>query len=570
MTRNQPQSPPALSLYEPSSPLSFSLGLDSDSDDNGNDTEANRFAPKEGASLLTTETVGANKSSKLAEDACHFLATYEPEYGARSKKRLCANDDKDSDGNNDIFQREATEKAVTPTHRQSPLRDVTMQRKKLRSSVDFPQSQPAWDLTRPWCAESAIDWHPPVDENLFDRTFHRHTQTTSAISEVESTREDSRLFGVGLFEDEFITEEDLARAAEKLGEDACIAPERMASDLLARLLHASDPMEDSALLEAKYAAHSLNVYEDTLLCLAVGQGRLQVTTEKIVWSGEVVPSGSGLAEDTIVREGVHAPQATLAFFFTRLSDVRTKHLENEPPVLMITVDHSLFLQFAFSRGLPKLADMCAATIKSAIQITNRRRKPSAAVTPDEATEEVDEAHRSTYDTGNDLLMHFSTASDQETRVAESTATRNAIVKDLELRLFACADLRHDVVEAQKCRDAALAAAHLTYFDTLRRLSGALARNVQELGTSKMLDTGESTAALVECKLCYAEKDTHVIEPCGHRLCGTCALRLCETSRQCPWDRVIYDEIRLQRKGLCKALVELKDPVSQEARQSEMQ
>ncbi|KAI9139980.1 hypothetical protein BKA69DRAFT_597618 [Paraphysoderma sedebokerense] len=181
-----------------------------------------------------------------------------------------------------------------------------------------------------------------------------------------------------------------------------------------------------------------------------------------------------------------------------------KSIGNEKPMVMITVNETLFIQFPFCDE--QNAALCVEKIRS----LQRGHIPN---------EENDSATN---------IPSFITNNHPESFEALIQRERDSKMQAIE------DEYRVKLRELQQAKDRKI--------QELRSRENS--QVISKLQSDDLLDIVKAnlSSEVGDCQLCYDSTESKVILPCHHRLCSSCAEKLIETSSKCPWDRNEFEKI----------------------------
>ncbi|KAI8835807.1 hypothetical protein BJ741DRAFT_607000 [Chytriomyces cf. hyalinus JEL632] len=326
--------------------------------------------------------------------------------------------------------------------------------------------------------------------------------------------EDPDTFGFGSFSDVFITEQDLERAQEKLGESNV----RTNSDIV---LEALQKVSTSAVAEDSIVrltpSTEILFSANAALCsdfLIIGRGRISIADMHITWTGKLISLDNSMSTcETVLQWPVaqwkDVRQKTVSVTAqqdggqdTKMSE-DTDDGEDEQPILLISTDSRLFgrvsLQFQFDFSWQ--SDECLETVhriqqESQLPVASQDDTVSDSVQTDSIAQSSSES---------------SFESSKRQLIAEHENTMDAIHREYQEKLAAAQ-------ENYATRLAQLEESRLTMHTPVKA-------RIPLLRTVK------------ECGICCDELEQYELEPCGHRICGGCFDRMSAPEGwKCPWDR----------------------------------
>ncbi|KAI8050997.1 hypothetical protein BDF22DRAFT_694314 [Syncephalis plumigaleata] len=545
-----------LYLYEPSSPLN--LDLDVNFEQENSDSDALETAKD------TTDSVqNIDGLTRLTRD---LQTEHASPVGTRKRHystRLTLS------GNSQTESPEYNSEAVATNDTTSQLQNNLDKcpSKRARTDVDNVKLQQNKQLSMASTSAIRSNGASHVDSTNTTQLDDHNTSTiefSMIFDEHDYSHEANDVFGLGLFREECITDEDMQQSLKKLGEEMAKSQRELALEAARRLIDACASNETSPTLSEHYtiSTNSIDFNEPVLLChnsLIIGSGRLSLIEDGVLWQGQMLVESScnddssnpsnteSLAHLSVMG---YTAYKSLVFTFLRLSDVRVKCIPDEPVLLLITYDDSQFIQFAFlnekqcnnngssnrsdSGIVYKILEQIQSRLAYSLeQQRNNQHTPIATALPSTQDSQSD-----VLNTANTMTVSSSEASlSNEDWIPLAMTVAQKVEKEVE-QMNSC--LRQEIQQAQQIRDNTIRDAYQAYLNTLNEMKQ------KYLSTSKTLvgdDNDDSHVQLAECQLCYANKDTHIIRPCNHRLCGDCAIRLQESSVFCPWDRDKYTLIQ---------------------------
>ncbi|KNC50027.1 uncharacterized protein AMSG_05785 [Thecamonas trahens ATCC 50062] len=403
------------------------------------------------------------------------------------------------------------------------------------------------------------------------------------LSGLAFQEQDLDCFGIGSFEETFITEEDLERARRKHAENTA-APtldELVAS--LGRFATAAGGGGDGGVVVLVPAPVVLCL-DGTPIGLA-GEVRLEAG-ERLVWDGvrvaraDVDESAEGEDENAQAEansEAAGAPPPSsdglsrsrgsskeaqpLAFCFplAQVGDVRVKDVEQVDAsawrALHVTVAGAQHVQFVVPSSGPGAV---ARSVLDAAQTTVLAAQPEVEPVAEPQSQQEATSPQATAGQAFSLsITTLSSASGKGSKIIEKQNGLLAKSRKLLGEKHATA-----VARAEAVRDAAIAAAHAAYAAAVERaeesteaqweaevakatkLVRVFARDAEvsvtqppgaESAERAERAEEEGSDGLPECAICYTSRVDTVLLPCRHEMCGECVARLPQPLT-CPWDR----------------------------------
>ncbi|ORY05647.1 hypothetical protein K493DRAFT_333464 [Basidiobolus meristosporus CBS 931.73] len=361
-------------------------------------------------------------------------------------------------------------------------------------------------------------------KSLFKAQVPEPEVKSNAATNGRNGPEDS--FGLGSFDDVFITEEDLEKAREKLAEDQVKTNEQVWSEHLESLLAIGKNNTDST-----WQFNAEQAFEEISICsnyITLGHGKLNICQDGIRWEGELLSADK--AKETLSSQPstlsiTRLDNEILTFGFDVTTDIRHKCLPDDQPTILVTIGESRFLQFLFKRGDEKDAEHFVGLVKAAQQEFNTRN--------------VSANSQPTIPTANAIQS-------QEKNMARKSPRVSLVKSPIGIKaLLQNESYKALVEEAQSRRQEMIQHAEAEYKATIANL---IVNYESELSSqTSMMGIVDSPvrpahAPPEECQLCFSVEESKVIKPCGHRMCEECAVRLKDISDRCPWDRVVYTSI----------------------------
>ncbi|KAG5463583.1 MAG: hypothetical protein BJ554DRAFT_6300 [Olpidium bornovanus] len=373
-------------------------------------------------------------------------------------------------------------------------------------------------------------------------------------------------FGLGSFDQVFITEQDLDRAREKLLEDERRSPAEAMAISLEKLKAASRTGCEESLAERDAAdlaaSRESPIYEQVAICcdwvtLGIGSMSFCGVTEAIRWRG-------------LVSQVLQHGPVDLTFWRTDVSDIRVKRLSDEQPRILVTLRREnaadLFVQSEFAESDVDSIEGC---IERFTRRTNLGSLPSEVTPANESDGLENTATRAAC-----LNVEVNTGENSESRLDKTDRDLDSAEDDEVYRVA--------VNAAYSRRDELVSLAEEELQNSLQKLDEER-RKRQTLGkktagislsagrpqapeaTGARERDGGGESALGDCKLCWDNEETHgdgandvaqhycgrfncvtVLQPCGHRLCELCAKRLQDSTTLCPWDRMDFVSVVCRR------------------------
>ncbi|TPX33776.1 hypothetical protein SmJEL517_g03414 [Synchytrium microbalum] len=183
-----------------------------------------------------------------------------------------------------------------------------------------------------WSPTSKLD--PVVTSSTSVQGINEALPPAPTMTEAPNSLPDNDVFGFRNFSDtfDFVSACDLARAAAKLDE-----PEKKtAQDKIQQSLDVL--MQFS--LESSPDVNQVSAFGVVSICVGftvLGQGRLQVEDDLVCWEG--------ILHDLV--SNIQPKDVCLKIPLDILSNIRSKTLPDEDPMLLLTLNDSLFMQFCF-------------------------------------------------------------------------------------------------------------------------------------------------------------------------------------------------------------------------------
>ncbi|KAI8808670.1 hypothetical protein BJ742DRAFT_808254 [Cladochytrium replicatum] len=370
---------------------------------------------------------------------------------------------------------------------------------------------------------------PQVSKAIVNRAVYpsianrTERSTTSNPEHLAMLEED--LFGFGKFENVFVTDADLDRAAHKL-EDVEKSPQETIRELIDHLTRWKIEQTQSV---------SGTSFGPLSLCsrfIAIGYGNVTVGENTLFWIGEVVGMHEKQMNNTEQSE-TEENKFALGFPYQMIGDVKTKEQAgNDPSHVQLSLGDSTFLQIAFGPGTHDQMETCAKAIVDARTAANAKRilrnmelanESNAPMTP---------------------WQRFSPI-----RSPLGMRTENSDTMDAETAADAIrAKYKEHRRMADQRRKRAIALAEEQYSSELSKIDQDENDDLIRLRTAAILQMC-SPSVTTECSLCYDAFPEVLLMPCGHSLCTSCLERLSVPERplQCPWDRSVVKTIATRRK-----------------------
>ena len=145
------------------------------------------------------------------------------------------------------------------------------------------------------------------------------------------------IFGLGAFDDVFITEQDLERAKDKLEQEG--ESSHSATPLEMTEQHVQTVLRWSLNFPDRPLSSNGTPFSSVRLCynfVVIGLGEAQITPRGLHWCGRLY--GRPLLQNDVLN-----------WPLSELEQVRTKFLNDEPPLLLFTLDKAHFLQMLFGK-----------------------------------------------------------------------------------------------------------------------------------------------------------------------------------------------------------------------------
>ncbi|TPX41204.1 hypothetical protein SeMB42_g05679 [Synchytrium endobioticum] len=437
----------------------------------------------------------------------------------------------------DLWTTDPIDKILSTPFHPAPLSDLELP--SLSSSMQTQSSIPTSSTSR-----------------LFDATWTSHIHTTSSnhhdalrpeiSNALDSTLlprlESDTVFGFGGFEDTFISDQDLACAAAKLDEDEAKTSEDQLLQNLNKLM--SWRVDDSIPVGP-------DVVNDVSLCInfvVVGVGRFQMDMDAASWEGTL--------------QSINAPMPASSNTCLRIppnvmSNVRCKTLSDEGPMILVTLDDTLFIQFCFKSGSADSGQSCAEAINRLIRGKDPRHTGGGLVTHSRSKAENQPYSRTpthpratafdhlrltrttikSYSSSNAFLPQRKVSPVNETVVS---------IEDLE------EEFRMRVDGATARRDARIKLAQEEFEMEKNQLRQEIDSRIHQRrqrlsscvssdgGHAEITNSEDTVEEGPECKLCYDSFESKELLPCRHRICSSCYGRL--DTKKCPWDRSDIDNV----------------------------
>ena len=186
-----------------------------------------------------------------------------------------------------------------------------------------------------------------VENGLFDDnsienscTFHSFHNSPSLRAEPATREDDGDVFGFGDFKEMFVTEEDLERAREKLGDEEPKTMAEISSEVAYELSSALDSTSDSP-----YPGQSLVKASNVVLAVrghAYAVGKIELFVSSVLFEGQVIDFSK--KEEELLTDG--NPTA-FKFPIETLTGCTFKHTSSPDMALLnITYKDSIFIQFS--------------------------------------------------------------------------------------------------------------------------------------------------------------------------------------------------------------------------------
>ncbi|KAJ3245923.1 hypothetical protein HDU78_008259 [Chytriomyces hyalinus] len=496
-------------------------------------TSTPRFRPKQRpvfSQILQSPSL-FNSLSVTSATAKHGIKPLSNAVGTRNARPLLLpTEDEFAELGQDCFQPTRVNGKLTKTS-QSPAPRSTLSTTTTRSTVAATTRSRLAALDQILAAPSPRKPHLSSSNAITastvtvsgNRLQAAHPATAALPREITIVREpalspsaeDPDTFGFGSFSDVFITEQDLERAQEKLGESNV----RTNSDIV---LEALQKVSTSAVAEDSIVrltpSTEILFSANAALCsdfLIVGRGRISIADMHITWTGKLIS----------LDIPMNTCETVLQWPVAQWKDVRQKTVsvnahqdgrqdanisedidddgEDEQPILLISTDSRLFghvsLQFQFDFSWQ--SDECLDTLHG---IQREIQLPPA----------------SQDGTVSDLVQTASAV--QSSSDASFEASKRQLVAEHEITM----DIIHREYQEK------LAAAQENYTKRLAQLEDS--RLPMHTPVKALIPSFRSVK---ECGICCDELEQYELEPCGHRICGGCFDRMSAPEGwKCPWDR----------------------------------
>ncbi|KAI8820181.1 uncharacterized protein EV422DRAFT_81866 [Fimicolochytrium jonesii] len=161
------------------------------------------------------------------------------------------------------------------------------------------------------------------------------------------------VFGLGDFQEVFVTEEDLDKAREKLSEEEAKTPEQSISEILHTLQRWCVQDEKAENGKDSSDEEPVTIFADVVICynfIELSCGLVRLHESRLSWHG-ILPSASQLMKNA--GPIVAGKPTTISWSRALLTDIRFKNLSDGKPLLMFTVEETHFLQLCFKEGKRK-------------------------------------------------------------------------------------------------------------------------------------------------------------------------------------------------------------------------
>ncbi|KAJ3040680.1 hypothetical protein HDV00_010573 [Rhizophlyctis rosea] len=426
--------------------------------------------------------------------------------------------------------------------------------------------------------------------------------TTGPVLPEPTATED--VFGLGSYEKVFVTEEDLAKAKEKLPEDEVRTPEETVADMIEKLRR--------WCIEA-LAPNPPIATTDCNLCfnfVELGKGSLRVYQNAISWQGDIIIRTDSNTSPTSQRFN---QTATYKFPLDTLTDIQPKVVTGTPPMLKVTLAETIFLQFTFAQdnepescyksiieqkarqqqsppvtaNIIRRDDAVSAnrlmSLDKSLMSRTSVASSSGTSTPSGPSKRshslytpihprqtvhdhlkitrtvikpVPKQHPAPSPASVDLMqVLYETRSPPDTPMGEPTAEIHAQSAEELEKLEADYETRRKGALAEKAR--IIREAEQRCSEILRGLEEEYLQRREDImlkstlwlqGQASIAEPPAATepenanAPPSECQLCYDQIESFAIIPCNHRVCSNCAKHIREgVPKRCPWDRQEFEE-----------------------------
>ncbi|KAK9729661.1 hypothetical protein K7432_000069 [Basidiobolus ranarum] len=383
--------------------------------------------------------------------------------------------------------------------------------------------------------ESTRTFKPALNDDLFadNTSIFKLSETkplfkapepeikTRAAPNGRGVLEDS--FGLGSFDDVFITEEDLEKAREKLAEDQVKTNEQVWFEHLENLLTVGKNNTETHL-NVKHSFEGVSICSNYI---TLGYGNLNICQNGLKWEGKLISRGKAKESQVDSSTPTRLDNEMLTFGFEVTTDIRYKSLPDDHPTILFTIGEDKFFQFLFKKGEEKKAENFADLIKAARGDFNTRNTPA----------------RVTKSANLNSMSNSEDAKGSSNPLPKSPLNLKTLLQNETYKTL--------VEEAQARRQEMIQLAETEYKSTIASLMVSYENEQLSAQTPSasscplgIVDSPvrPAHAPIEECQLCFSVEESKVIKPCGHRMCEECAIRLKDISDRCPWDRVVYSSI----------------------------